>query len=337
MNEILFSVIIPAYNAEKYIKRSILSVLAANQKDGSYECIVINDGSTDLTKTICEQICEYNKSLILLSQENKGVSYARNSAINISKGKYILFLDADDYYESHWNQIVSKAIATNADYIFFDFNKITVEGKIVHICYYPNRQKTISRYEIDKLYLTSPAMNPCWSRIYKKSVIDDNKIYFNEQMNIAEDAVFSLNYWAKCHTFKYCQNSFLIKEEKNDSVMHRISFLNYLANDKKLYKVRKQYILANHLESFCNNLLLEHCQGLTNLVLNICYTNSFSDSLRKIDLLKKDCYVQFLLSSLKKCPLIKYIEIRLLLKSSLGATLYFTFKKLFIKLKANKY
>lgn len=90
----MFSIIIPAYNAEKYIKRSIDSVLL--QENQNFEIIVVNDGSTDNTADLVKRI-EDNR-VILLEQDNAGVSAARNAGIKQAKGEYICFLDADDEY-----------------------------------------------------------------------------------------------------------------------------------------------------------------------------------------------------------------------------------------------
>ena len=95
MNE-LISVIMPAYNVEEYIEKSIDSVL--QQTYTNWELIIINDGSMDNTKKIVENYLHIDMRIIYLEQENKGVSVARNKGIDSAKGKYIAFLDADDLW-----------------------------------------------------------------------------------------------------------------------------------------------------------------------------------------------------------------------------------------------
>ena len=98
LENIKFSIIIPAYNAEKFIERSINSVLS--QRYSNYEVIVIDDGSIDNTAKVVEQ---YDSNVVkFLKQNNSGVSGARNKGISFAKGDFICFLDADDvYYDNH--------------------------------------------------------------------------------------------------------------------------------------------------------------------------------------------------------------------------------------------
>lgn len=93
-NKGIVSVIIPAYNSEKYIDDCVASVI--NQTYRHWEIVIINDGSTDKTAEICEQYSRSNKNIMTIHQENSGVSSARNKGIENSSGEYILFLDSDD-------------------------------------------------------------------------------------------------------------------------------------------------------------------------------------------------------------------------------------------------
>lgn len=93
----LVSVIIPIYNAQKYIKQCVESVL--NQTFSDIECILVNDGSSDRSLEICESIALLDNRVILISQVNGGVSKARNTGLEIAKGKWIMFVDSDDWID----------------------------------------------------------------------------------------------------------------------------------------------------------------------------------------------------------------------------------------------
>ena len=97
MDKPKISILISAYNAEKYLAECIQSVL--NQNYDSYELIIVNDGSTDGTLDICKNYEETNSHVRVFSWENKGLILARRKGIELSRGEYILFLDADDCYE----------------------------------------------------------------------------------------------------------------------------------------------------------------------------------------------------------------------------------------------
>ena len=94
-----FSVIIPVYNAEKYIERAIDSIVKQDYKD--YEMILINDGSTDRSLEIIQRLAERNSRIRVESIVNEGVSHARNKGIELANGEYVLFMDADDMHEEN--------------------------------------------------------------------------------------------------------------------------------------------------------------------------------------------------------------------------------------------
>ena len=102
------SIIIPVYNAEKFLKRCLESVI--NQTYKNFEVICVDDGSKDNSSKIIEKIAKKDNRIILIKQKNQGVSIARNNAIEKSTGEYIMFLDSDDYMDKNMCEIMIKAI-----------------------------------------------------------------------------------------------------------------------------------------------------------------------------------------------------------------------------------
>ena len=96
MKELLLSIIVPAYNAEKYIKPCIESLYKQNLQEDEFEIILINDGSTDNTLSIVKTFSKLHSNINIISQVNQGLSITRNNGITNAKGKYILFVDSDD-------------------------------------------------------------------------------------------------------------------------------------------------------------------------------------------------------------------------------------------------
>lgn len=94
-----FSIIIPAYNVEDYLLDCVDSVIKQSFRD--YEIILVNDGSTDSTLEICQELSKKNKSINLITKKNGGLSSARNAGIEIAKGDYLLFLDGDDFWGNY--------------------------------------------------------------------------------------------------------------------------------------------------------------------------------------------------------------------------------------------
>ena len=119
MTEPKISVIIPVYNAQDYLMECIESVLKQSYQD--FEVICIDDGSSDRSGEILKKFAEKDKRVIIITQNNKGVSIARNKGIQQAKGKYIYFLDSDDYIEEDALEICSQALEKKAlDAVYFD-------------------------------------------------------------------------------------------------------------------------------------------------------------------------------------------------------------------------
>lgn len=195
MNTII-SFIIPAYNAGKYLSRCLDSVLA---QDLSTQIIVVNDGSTDNTHSICQDYSLKYKNIEYINLvHNRGVSFARNEGIKSARGKFIFFVDADDYIEENCcKKLLDKV--SNQDLVVF--------GKI----YDRNgdKQKTnmpykgqISSHELihNNLDIFLNVHTSCWvtNKLYKADIIKNNNVFFDTKLEFAEDLKFNLSYFNYC-------------------------------------------------------------------------------------------------------------------------------------------
>ena len=122
----MISIIVPVYNTEKYLDQCIQSVLV--QTYTNWELLLINDGSTDLSGTICDQYATKDRRIRVFHKENGGVSSARNVGLDNARGKWIMFIDADDWVEpSMLKELRTVALDNNADYVYcdllFDYGK----------------------------------------------------------------------------------------------------------------------------------------------------------------------------------------------------------------------
>ena len=106
-NSVLISVIIPAFNAEKYIAKCVESIMKNSYKN--LEIIIVNDGSRDDTLSIAEDLKKSDSRISVVNQENGGVSRARNNGLDIAKGEYVAFIDSDDYIsEDYFEKLISE-------------------------------------------------------------------------------------------------------------------------------------------------------------------------------------------------------------------------------------
>ncbi len=185
MNSSLVSIIIPAYNAQKYIKETIESAL--NQTHKNIEVIVVDDGSTDNTKQVLEPYIKRNK-IRYSYQENQGQSAGRNNGFNLSKGDFILFLDHDDILLLGAVEESLKFLKENSQYglVYFDFCYFFNDdlSKKYHHCLGENYSGLI----FDKLIKYGPCCNPSQALIKRKV---SEKFRFNSQFDSSED----WDYW----------------------------------------------------------------------------------------------------------------------------------------------
>lgn len=116
----LVSIIIPVYNVENYIKECFESIKIQKTRD-DLEVICIDDGSTDRSGIICDEYAKSDKRFKVIHQKNKGVSATRNLGVSISKGKYLAWIDPDDYINENWWNSIKNLLDDNIDIIFFDY------------------------------------------------------------------------------------------------------------------------------------------------------------------------------------------------------------------------
>lgn len=168
------SVIIPAYNAQKYLQECLDSIL--NQTLDGIQIIINNDGSTDNTQQIIDQYAEkYPDTIIAMAQKNAGQSAARNAALKYVTGKYMAYIDADDCIEPDYFQRLYEAAEQNqSDLVICSYDKFTNDGKIVLKRNSVDWDITFGK---DKHHIFQ--YGP-WAKIYLSSMILDKNIMFSE-------------------------------------------------------------------------------------------------------------------------------------------------------------
>lgn len=184
----MISVIIPAYNAARTVRRCIQSVL--DQTYTEWEMIIVDDGSKDDTLDICQS---YDNSRIrVLHKENGGVSSARNMGLKFAQGDYIAFIDSDDFIEADYLEHLSQGLGYDIVISGFCYEN-TPESSSFRLKL-ANRESV--GCELSKLINADQLCYP-WGRLFKRSIIEQNHIRFNEKMRFAEDNVFNWEYL--CH------------------------------------------------------------------------------------------------------------------------------------------
>lgn len=184
------SVIIAAYNAEKYLAESIYSAVNQSMNNEDYEIIVINDGSTDSTLSILQSYQKKYSNIKIINKENGGPSSARNLGLEQAKGEYIYFFDADDIMEKDsLEALYNRATKQNADLVIARYDLFNKAVK----SYINNLDELVKLDTIDKYDARILWTFALWNKLFKKSVIDENNIKFPPFSN-AEDGVFVMSY-----------------------------------------------------------------------------------------------------------------------------------------------
>lgn len=205
----MISVIVPVYNSEEFLEKCINSILSQRYKN--FELILINDGSIDKSGEICKK---YDDTRVrYFEHENKGVSYTRNIGIKESSGELITFVDSDDELSDDYLLILEGLHRKNdTDLTMCTFTSVDDKGQNVDLYKSEWDNNLIirgdgARKELTEKVLSNtgnnrPVMSP-YCKLYRTSIIRENKIYFDEKLPIGEDALFNLQYAQYINSFLF--------------------------------------------------------------------------------------------------------------------------------------
>ena len=254
-----FSIIIPIYNAEKYVEECVISVL--NQTYKNIEVILINDGSTDRSHAIALELASLDSRVTLYNTPNSGVSAARNTGLSKAGGAYVVYIDADDYLvDTNVLEELDIATSLDCDLIMYDIATHDLPSNDL-----PEPRVYAGREQIDQLlpvlvdkeYINSPC-----NKAYKRELIDKHHIRFNEQIRVGEDLLFNIDYFRHCNTMYYLRKQLYFYRSNDVSATNK-------------YQANKYFELM-----FVNNVLTDWLKtkgnsDLMNIAASIRFKNIF--------------------------------------------------------------
>lgn len=199
-----FSVIIPCYNCVKTLKTTVDSICASGISD--YEILLVDDGATDGTPELCDQLCREYPNIRCIHQPNAGVSSARNRGIDEARGDYIWFVDADDTVDSgamsHAADILIRqqpdVLLFGMSFDYYHQGRLYRREKLVPPCdgiMIPEQMKSC----FQALY-ASNALTPVWNKLYRRELLIQSGVRFHEDMILMEDFLFVLELLPYCRT-----------------------------------------------------------------------------------------------------------------------------------------
>lgn len=204
MNKDLISIILPVYNAERTISSTIESMLSQTYKN--FELIIINDGSSDSSDNICQKFQKADKRIKYIYRVNKGVSKTRNEGISLSKGKYLMFIDADDKYKNNMLKTMLEKVQ-KCDMAICCYERVNEKNRKITNVDFSKRSFNSNEFgTMIEILQHKKLFNQVWNKIFIKNKILDNNLKFNENISLGEDLEFVLDY------LKHCSNVVTIPE-----------------------------------------------------------------------------------------------------------------------------
>ena len=255
MNDIKLTVAVAIYNVEKYLSKCLESLLNQTEKNG-YEILLINDGSTDNSRKICEEFIEKGLNAKIINKENGGIVSVRNLSIDLAKGEYILFLDGDDYIENETIEIIFKELE-DYDLLVFGFNWIKNNVKVKDNRFNINelRLRNDVKFLEQDIYiykLNTGIVN----KVFRMRIIKEKNIYF-KNYKTSEDFIFLYDFLKEAdnykkitqslHNYIYRPNSLSNTRDKEYYICY-LKVLNYYINaEKNKNDIFYKYLLEEYV------------------------------------------------------------------------------------------
>lgn len=255
----LVSIIIPVYNAEKFIEQMIRSVMVQTYRN--LEILIVDDGSTDSSPEICKGLQQNDSRISIITQINQGPSVARNNGIDNAHGKYVLFFDADDYIEPQMvTMLVESAEKNSVDLVICGvYLEVVRNGKVqVYKKSEPSAiirpNKAVKTYYIRTMLHNS--IYTLWNKLYKLDIIKQFTIQFDPKVNFGEDLIFNLDYIYNSQSLSILSKCYYHYFQRD--------FCEALSSKYRWDKARIMKLWYNKLIWFINDLSDENIVSITN-------------------------------------------------------------------------
>ena len=220
MDGLLLSYIIPLYNTEAYIVRCLRSIIAQDLPEGGYEVIVVDDGSTDGGRELVEALAAEHPQVRLLSQTNAGVSAARNKALDAARGRFVQFVDSDDYLtEGMMQSLLQRAIDESLDVLVFNYNCVDADGNDRPHDRDDNYLSTAAMTGVD--YLEHHSMTPyVWRFLVRRDYLNQGNWRFDTSLIVCEDGALIARFLLNAPRVAHDGSAPYNYASRGDSAMH---------------------------------------------------------------------------------------------------------------------
>ena len=197
----LISIIVPVYNVELYVKKCVKTIIDQTYKN--IEIILVDDGSTDNSGKICDELKELDERIKTIHKKNGGVSSARNAGLDIANGDFITFVDADDTIAPDFIQKLHDNFEDSVDMTVCAYVCVNEKDEITYFSQKTKNEKEIFSREqaIEIIFYGKIFAGHCWNKMFRKSLLSD--LRFNTEIPLYEDLLFVTEYLLRARKVKY--------------------------------------------------------------------------------------------------------------------------------------
>jgi len=287
VEDVKYSILIPVYNVEKYVAECIDSAL--NQTYSDYEIVIIIDGSTDNSATICEQYAEKNNKIKVYYQKNMGLMMARKAGIEHAIGEYLIFVDSDDTIEPNLLERIDYHISKdNLDMIVYNY-RIWMKDKYIQRHYDKERYNFIEKTELINRFLVTGKYNNIFLKAVRKSSIDNRLDDIYIPVSYSEDALQTIHFldeMERCAILDECLYNY--RQRKSSLIGKAVKPSTILET------VDVHYRVLEHAEKICtlsDEVKQSHLEVVMDIVINqLCLMAYSTDSYKKYQQMILDLY-----------------------------------------------
>ena len=269
MKKKTFSIIIPVYNVKEYLSACVESVTTQTHAD--MEIILVDDGSTDGSSELCDELAENDSRIKVVHKANGGLSSARNVGLAIASGEYILFIDSDDYWVSKTflEDIYSIAKSKNADIVVFNFARKTEENKsYIRNRDFENEISENSKAEVLRLLVIHDKwQSSAWNKMYSKKMLSSNDLEFVGGI-FSEDIDWTARSFIAAEKIAYLDECPYFYRPNDSSISRNIRYKNIFDlcnNIKRIVELSESIKEADYYEWYMNYCAYQYITFLYNV------------------------------------------------------------------------
>lgn len=321
MTQPIISIIIPVYNVAHYLKQCIESII---NQEGNIEVILVDDGSPDESPSICDEYAQKDNRIHVIHKQNGGVSSARNAGLDAAQGEWIWFVDGDDYIAENVLKRICQEIQErpNADLIQMGMNYLYDDNRLV-----PQKIKLVDNIEKNKFLLQYITYHN-HRLLFKREIIEKNRLRFTQGLRVAEDQEFQLKYMMLCKTPMQIPISAYIYRQREGSATHD--------SNTSIRIVNNTFVVLENLNQFINDKQIPAEEWLYNrlqiMTRSLLYAASQIHNVNKREIKAK---LNKLAIQYEQCGINCFRSNKIMLARK-NLTLYFLLNKYYLKIRGIK-